>query len=95
MEHSDGWMGRRLWGTFNSAGVFNGTVHARVLVNTVHAEPCFGHRNAAAFESLVKRGLASAEDYAQFSAEQRRLHAEGRYFYSITGYAYVGTRKNV
>jgi hypothetical protein len=28
-----------------------------------------------------------------FEREQRALHEQGRYFYSITGYAYVGTRQ--
>lgn len=92
MEHSDPWMGRRLWGVLNSTNAFTGSVHARTLMNTEYCEPWFGHANARAFWSLVKRGLARAEDVEQFEQEQLRLYQEGRYFYSISGYAYVGQR---
>jgi SAM-dependent methyltransferase len=94
MAHADGWMGRRLWGVFNAAGRFSGEVHARVLVNTTYAEPWFGHANARAFEGLVRRGLASLDDVAAFTREQAALDSEGRYFYSVTGYAFVGRRIN-
>jgi SAM-dependent methyltransferase len=90
MEHADGWMGRRLWGTFNSTGLFEGTLHARVLTNTIYAPPWYGHGRAQDFQGLVKRGLATTEDYQRFIAEQEALNARGRYFYSIIGFAYVG-----
>ncbi len=92
MDHADGWMGRRLRGVFDTTDCFAGSVHARVLINTAYEAPWFGHQNAGAIGSLVKRGLASAEDYARFVHDQRELQAQGRYFYSITGYAYVGYR---
>jgi SAM-dependent methyltransferase len=92
MAHADGWMGRRLWGVFNATGRFSAAVHARVLTNTAFEAPWFGHENAQAFRSLVKRGLAAAEDCEEFLQEQAALQARGRYFYSITGYAYVGRR---
>lgn len=93
MAHADGWMGRRLWGIFRAAGGFDGAVHARVLTNTAYEPPWFGHENARAFGALVRRGLASAADYEQFLHEQASLAAGGRYFYSITGFAYVGRRR--
>jgi SAM-dependent methyltransferase len=90
MDFADGWMGRRLWGTFAATGVFEGTVHARVLTNTIYAPPWYGHARAQDFRALVKRGLATADDYERFIAEQEALSAQGRYFYSVTGFAYVG-----
>ena len=90
--HADGWMGRRLWGVFNAAGRFSGGVHARVLVNTTFAAPWFGHANAQAFHALARRGLAAPDDVAGFTREQAALDGQGRYFYSITGYAFVGRR---
>jgi len=95
MAHADGWMGRRLRGVFDATGRFAGTVHARVLTNDAFEAPWFGHENAHAFRSLVKRGLATADDCEGFLAEQAALHARGRYFYGITGYAYVGTRRTL
>jgi hypothetical protein len=85
-------MGRRLWGVFNATALFTGAVHARTLVNTAFEPPWFGHQNALALGSLVKRGLATAEDYERFMRDQTELHASGRYFSSITGFAYVGYR---
>jgi len=94
MDHADGWMGRRLWGVFNRTGLFEGTTQARVLTNTIYQEPWYGHERAKDFHSLVKRGLATAEDVALFTAEQESLAATGRYFYSITGYAFVSRRRD-
>jgi hypothetical protein len=92
MAHADGWMGRRLWGVFNATGRFAGAVHARVLTNTAYEPPWFGHENAQGFRGLARRGLAAAEDVERFERDQRALHADGRYFYAITGFAYVGRR---
>jgi SAM-dependent methyltransferase len=93
MEHADGWMGRRLWGVFAPTGLFDGTVHARVMINTTYAEPWYGHARIQDFAGLVRKGLASAEDYASVAGDVERLSREGRYFYGITGYAYVGRRR--
>lgn len=92
MEHADGWMGRRLWGVFAPTGLFDGTVQARVLTNTTYAAPWYGHARVQDFASLAKRGLASADDVRRVMADLEELDRAGRYFYSITGYAYVGRR---
>ena len=92
MEHADGWMGRRLWGVFAPTGLFDGTVHARVLTNTTYAAPWYGHARVQDFGSLVRRGLASADDVRRVVADLEALDRDGRYFYGITGYAYVGRR---
>jgi SAM-dependent methyltransferase len=94
MDHADGWMGRRLWGVFNHTGLFEGTTQARVLTNTIYEEPWYGYERAKDLRSIVKCGLASAADVASFTAEQEALAATDRYFYSITGYAFVGRRRD-
>jgi SAM-dependent methyltransferase len=93
MEHADGWMGRRLWGVFAPTGLFDGAVHARVLTNTTYAAPWYGHARVQDFGSLVKRGLASEDDFRRVVAELEELDQAGRYFYGITGYAYAGRRR--
>jgi SAM-dependent methyltransferase len=92
MAHADGWMGRRLWGVFQRAGLVEGEVHARVLTNTAYERGWFGYGNAQALGALARRGLVRAEDYELFLGEQVALAAAGRYFYSITGFAYTGRR---
>ena len=90
MDHCDGWMGRRLWATFQPSGLFEGAVEARVMINTEYTAPWYGHARAHDFGALVGRGLASQEDYERFLREQDTLSKRGHYFYSITGFAYVG-----
>lgn len=92
MAHADGWMGRRLWGMFASCGLFDGSVHARVLTNTIYAAPWYGHEMAGSMRALVSRGLATADEYARFVSDLEALDAASRYFYAITAYAYVGRR---
>jgi len=89
MEHADGWTGRRLWSIFNSTKLFEGTVHARVVTNSSFSPGFFGYARAQDMKSLVPLGLASDADVQSFLADQRALNAKDRYFYSITGYAYV------
>jgi hypothetical protein len=86
-------MGRRLWGVFHATGALEGAVHARVLTNTAYEPGQFGYENAHALGGLARRGLVSAGDYERFLREQAGLAAAGRYFYAITGFAYVGYRR--
>ena len=92
MAHADGWTGRRLWGVCQRAGLLDGAVHARVLTNTAYEPGWFGYENAQAFGALARRGLVPAADVDRFLAEQVALAKAGRYFYSITGFAYTGRR---
>jgi SAM-dependent methyltransferase len=93
MDHADGWMGRRLWGTFAPTGAFDGTMHARVLTNTVYEPPWYGHAMAQSLAGLARHGLAPREECERFAAEQAALARAEQYFYSIAGYAFVGRRK--
>ena len=93
MRHADGWMGRRLHGLLAPTGLFDGAVHARVLTNTRYAAPLYGHAAAQSFRTLARRRLVPADDVARFLADLEARDAAGRYFYAITGYAYVGRRR--
>ena len=93
MDHADPWMGRRLRGLLEATGCFDGEVQARVLTNTRFSEPWFGHANAVALRSLARRGIVPEEDVARFLQEQAALDAAGRYWYAITGFAFVGRRR--
>jgi SAM-dependent methyltransferase len=93
MAHADGWLGRRLWGIFAGSGLVDGNVHARVLTNTTYEPGYFGYENAQAFGALARRGLVAPEDFEHFIAEQVALATAGRYFYSITGFAYTAVAR--
>ncbi|MEM7415672.1 MAG: methyltransferase domain-containing protein [Gemmatimonadota bacterium] len=92
MEHADPWMGRRLWGHLQGSRLFDGAVHVRAMTNTVFAEPWHGFRLAQGFRGLVKRGVVSAGEYETFVTELRNLSEQGRYFWSVNRYVYVGRR---
>ncbi len=88
----DPWLGRRLWGLCSAGGVFHGEVVSRTLIETRFAPGAYGHERAHDFHELVGDGLVTAEECERFLAEQRELDSEGRYFYALTGFAYVGRR---
>jgi SAM-dependent methyltransferase len=93
MDHSDPWMGRRLWGYLEGSGLFSGDVRVRVTTNTEFAEPWHGYRMAHWFRTLVERGGVSESDYRDFLADLNELAANGGYFWSVNRYVYVGRRK--
>ena len=92
MAACDGWMGRRLWPTFQQSGLFEGRIEMYTLTNTVYAPGWYGYEQVQAFGALARRGLLPAEDYARFQADIAAQAARNEYFYSITLYTYVGQR---
>jgi SAM-dependent methyltransferase len=92
MDHTDPWMGRRLWGLFGGSGLFQGTTLARSLTETRFAPGFYGYDRAQDLAVLVERGSVSADDYDRFVSEQQTLDSEGAYFYSVTEFVYVGQR---
>lgn len=92
MNHVDPWAGRRLWGLFNASRAFRGEVRSHTLVETSFVPGSYGYDRANDFLDLVEEGAVSAAECERFLAEQRQLHSQGRYFYAITGFAYVGRR---
>ncbi len=83
MDHADGWMGRRLWSTFNSTGLFGGVIHARVLVNTdfspgQHHGICLCRPPSEASKRLISTG----QSYR--SAPQELTHAERNYMKALS-----------
>lgn len=90
MEQVDGWMGRRLWSTFQRMRLFDGNVYARVLINTKYAEHLFGYALISEIDTLVNLRLVSPDDRDELCEHVKSLAARNEFFYSITGYVYVG-----
>lgn len=70
--------------------MFDGEIYARVLTNSHYSPEFFGSARAQDMRALIGKNLASSEEVEAFLAEQESLNADGRYFYSVTGFAYVG-----
>lgn len=92
MAASDGWMGRRLWPTFQGSGLFAGRIETYTLTDTVFAPGWTGYEQVQAFGALARRGLIAPDDYARFRDDIAAQAARGEYFYSITLYVYVGRK---
>lgn len=92
MAACDGWMGRRLWPTFQRSGLFVGRIETYTLTNTVYAPGWHGYEQVQSFGALARRGLISADDYARFQADITAQASRNEYFYSITLHVYVGQR---
>ena len=92
MTDVDAWMGRRLWRTFNSTGLFEGKIYTYVLTNKKFEEPYYGYERIKDFQHLVDEGLISQEDYSEFMDDIIDLASNDEYFYSITMYIYVGRK---
>lgn len=95
MTDSDGWMGRRLWRTFQQIGLFEGIVQPYLLTNTEFAPPWYGYQTIISFAALVRRGLISQPQYDAFLQAVQRLADRHEYFYSVTLYVYVGRKIQV
>jgi ubiquinone/menaquinone biosynthesis C-methylase UbiE len=92
MADADGWMGRRLWRTFQRTGRFNGSVDAYVHMNTRFEPGQYGWERTQDFGSMVKRGMITAEDYDRFVRSLEELAQRNEYFYAITMFSYVGEK---
>jgi ubiquinone/menaquinone biosynthesis C-methylase UbiE len=92
MVDADGWMGRRLWRTFQQAGHFTGYMDAYVHMSTFFEPGQYGWERSQDFRSMVKRGMITAEEYDRFVHSLEDLASRNEYFYAITMFSYVGTR---
>ncbi|MEO0461083.1 MAG: methyltransferase domain-containing protein [Myxococcota bacterium] len=92
MDHCDGWMGRRLWGTFANTGAFAGEVVARTLCGTTFGPGSYGYDQLLNLKELVFAGQLAQESYDALWREQEELAAAGEFFHSITAYVFVGKR---
>lgn len=92
MTDADGWMGRRLWRTFQQSGLFAGEIRSYVLTNTEFASPLYGYQMVASFVALVRHGLILQAQYDAVLNAIRHLADNNEYFYSTTLYIYIGRK---
>jgi SAM-dependent methyltransferase len=90
MNDSDAWMGRRLWPTFQQTGLFDGSIHSAVLMETGFQPGRYGFEQAKGFGALARRGRIGSADYRRFMKTLRLLSARDCYLYAITMFIYAG-----
>lgn len=92
MDASDGQMGRKMWGLFEGTGRFRGEMQAHVLLETEYSEGRYGYDRLRDVSSLIGSDQIRTSDYEGVLSEMERLQRQGKYFYSLTSYMYVGTK---
>ncbi len=90
MADADGWMGRRLWKTFQQSGLFSGSVHTCVYTSTSYEPGAYGFEHIQSFQALARRGMVEQDELDAFMGSTQRLAAADQFFFSLTMYAYAG-----
>jgi SAM-dependent methyltransferase len=92
MDHSDGMIGRKLWGLFQSTGHFAGNVNVFTLVETSYTPGDCGYDRLNDLASLAQKGEIDTGEYEAIKQEMKTLAQQKRYFYSLNAYTYVGKK---
>ncbi len=95
MEDLDGWMGRRLYGLFQSSGRFDGEISIHNVIETEYREGKFGYEFSQniGFLAYENTGALSIAEYEAFLAELVSADERGMYFYSKPYYIYKGYKR--
>jgi arsenite methyltransferase len=89
----DPWVGRRLAGLLRSAGFTIASEQVLVDVERAFAHDQSGYLHAHALQThLLGPGGLTLEEYSRWLADLEACHHDGSYCYSVTTFAYVGTR---
>lgn len=94
MATSDAWMGRRLWRTVAETGLFDGVVAPLVLTNTRFVAGEYGFEQAQGFRELGRRGMVRSDLVEEFITDLEAMDRNGTYFFAITMFAFLGTRRS-
>lgn len=90
MADADGWMGRRLWKTFEVSGLFTGRMETLTLTETEFAPGAYGYEQMQTFGAMARRQLILEEDFLRLLEDVEAQAKRGEYFYSVTLFIYVG-----
>ena len=90
MDASDGQMGRRLWGLFESSGMFTGVIECFTLLETHYEEGQYGFDRLQDLASLVETGRIDKTEHDTVRREMQTLAESREYFYSVNSYIYLG-----
>jgi SAM-dependent methyltransferase len=93
MDSSDGLMGRKLWGEFQSRGKFHGYMDSFSLLDTEYKPGNYGYDRLHDLASLVEKGEIKNSQYDLILREMESLNISKKYFYSVTSFIYCGTKE--
>lgn len=89
MDSCDGWIGRRLWGYFQSSGLFDGTVDCYSSIETEYREGMYGWRYV---QEMGQFPFLTPEEYRGLLADMRSTADRRAYLFSLPYYIYKGKK---
>ncbi len=96
MEACDGWMGRRLWGTFKRSNLFvDSKLVTYQIVNTKYEFPYYGFMSTQGYGDMVAKGMISKEEHQSFTKEMELQARTGDYLFCITTFICTAHKSNV
>ena len=93
MADSDGWMGRRLWKTFEASKRFTGRIETLTLTETEYAPGAYGYEQVQTLGAMARRHLILEDDFRRFLEDIDAQAKRGDYFYSVMLFIYVGHKR--
>lgn len=92
MDNSDGQMGRKLLGLFESEKQFFGKPDCFNLIETSYEPGTYGFDRMQDIAKLVDAGGISKREYEKLQGELTESNQKGRYFFSLTSFIYYGQK---
>lgn len=95
MDDLDSWIGRRMYGFFNKAGLFESTVSVHSVVETEYKEGTFGYDLSLDIAWLYENntGALSQKEYAEFIENLNSAQKQRQYIFSKPYYIYKGVKR--
>lgn len=92
MDACDGQMGRKLWGLFQGSGMFKGQIEIFPLIETEFKAGRYGYDRLQDLYWLVRKGELDATEHRLIVDEMSDLYKQGKYFYNLNSYIYLGLK---
>ena len=92
MDDADSWMGRRLWGLFNSIEIFSGEVRIFNIIETDFSEHSKGWYMVKEIGYMVQAGVITKDEYDNFVCDIETASRSGEYLHVRPIYIYSGVK---
>lgn len=95
MDDLDSWIGRRMFGIFNSSGLFKSSVTVHSVVETEYSDGFFGYdfSKHIGWLSQENTGALTAGEYNEFISNLEAAAQKGDYIFVKPYYIYKGCKK--
>ena len=94
MDACDGWIGRRVWGYFNSTGLFESRIKIYNSIETEFTEDYGGWHYIHDMKYFLEpKGFLTEAEYTELIADMKETYTRGKYLCTSPYYIYTGRKK--